>query len=96
MITLLFVLLILLPSEYLLTEQVFKFLAGLCDEYDQVRCRILNIDLIPSLREAFVIIQNDESHRVVLLQPIVSERSALVSVPHTEHRINLPIVILVL
>ena len=42
-------------------QWVFKFLAGLRDEYDQVRCRMLNIDPVPSLRDAFAIIQNDES-----------------------------------
>ncbi|GFY80816.1 hypothetical protein Acr_01g0006250 [Actinidia rufa] len=80
LITLLFVLLILLPYG----QWVLKFLTGLRDEYDQVRCRILNIDSVPSLREAFAIIQNEESRRV-MLPPIPSERSVLVSVPHSEH-----------
>ncbi|XP_057493174.1 uncharacterized protein LOC130778669 [Actinidia eriantha] len=67
-------------------QRVFKFLAGLRDEYDQVRCRILNINPVPSLREAFAIIQNEESRRGVMLPPIPSERSALVSVPQSERR----------
>ncbi|GFZ15695.1 hypothetical protein Acr_25g0001040 [Actinidia rufa] len=41
---------------------------------------------VPSLREAFFIIQNEESCRGVMLPPIPSELSALVSVPQSEHR----------
>ncbi|GFS43591.1 DEA(D/H)-box RNA helicase family protein [Actinidia rufa] len=67
-------------------QRIFKLLAGLQDEYDQVRCRILNIDSVPSLREAFAIIQNEESRRGVMLPPIPSERSALVSVPKSKRR----------
>ena len=67
-------------------QRVLKFLASLQDEYEQVRCRILNIDPVPSLREAFAIIQNEESRRGVMLPPIPSEQSALVSIPHSERR----------
>ena len=53
-------------------QRVFKFLTGLQNEYDQVRCCILNIDPVSSLREAFAIIQNEESCRGVILPPIPS------------------------
>ena len=65
-------------------KQVFKLLTSLRDEYDQVRCRILNIDPVPSLREAFAIIQTEESHCGVMLLPIPSERLALVSISQSE------------
>ena len=42
-----------------------------------------------SLREAFVIIQNEESRRGVMLPPIPYERSTLVFVPQFE-RCNQP------
>ncbi|GFZ15841.1 hypothetical protein Acr_25g0002500 [Actinidia rufa] len=77
-------------DKYRLTQikrqWVFKFLAGLRDEYNQVRYHILNIDPVPSLREAFVIIQNEESRRDVMLPTISSEQSTLLSVPQYEHR----------
>ena len=43
-------------------------------------CRILNMDPVPSLREAFAFIQNEESRQGVMLQPIHFEWSARVSV----------------
>ena len=81
LITILFVLLYF--QKYIDRQQVFKFLAGLRDEYDQVRCRILNIDPVPSLRKAFAIIKNEESRCGAMLPPIPSKRSALVSIPHS-------------
>ncbi|GFS46025.1 hypothetical protein Acr_00g0099650 [Actinidia rufa] len=71
-------------AVYSCSQWVFKFLACLRDEYDQVRCYTLNIDLVPSLRETFAIIQNEESRRGVMLPPIPSERSTLVSVSQSE------------
>ncbi|GFY91107.1 hypothetical protein Acr_07g0013030 [Actinidia rufa] len=83
----LIVLLILLYSKkFIDRQQVFKFLAVLRDEYDQVWYRILNIDPVPSLREVFVIIQNEESFQGVMLPPIPFERSSLVSVAQFERR----------
>ena len=68
-------------------QWVFKFLADLRDEYDQVWCRILNMDPIPSLREAFAFIQNEEGRQGMILPPIPSKRSALVFVvPQSECR----------
>ncbi|GFS35268.1 hypothetical protein Acr_00g0038720 [Actinidia rufa] len=60
-------------KKFIDRQRIFKFLAGLRDEYDQVQCRILNIDPILSLTEAFAIIQNEESHRGVMLPPGPSE-----------------------
>ncbi|GFY95247.1 hypothetical protein Acr_10g0006320 [Actinidia rufa] len=77
-------------------QRVFKFLAGIRDEYDQVRCHILNTNLVPSLREAFAIIQNEENRRGVMLPPIPSERSALFLFHSPSVAASLPIVILVL
>ena len=75
--------------KFINKQRVFKFLAGLRDEYDQVWCRILNIDPVPSLRETFAIIQNEKSRQVMMLPSIPSERLALISVPQSE-RHNLP------
>ncbi|GFY88494.1 hypothetical protein Acr_06g0004340 [Actinidia rufa] len=72
-------------------QRVFKFLAGLQDEYDQVWHHILNIDPIPSL----TLLQNEESRRGVMLPTVPSERFALISVPSLSVTTNLPIVILV-
>ncbi|GFZ13192.1 hypothetical protein Acr_23g0015770 [Actinidia rufa] len=72
--------------QYYYTITTLWFLAGLRDKYDQVQCRILNIDPVPSLREAFAIIQNEESHRGVMVPPIPYDRSALVSVLQSECR----------
>ena len=44
------------------------------------------MDPVPSLRESFAIIENEESRRGVMLPPIPSERLALISVPHSERR----------
>ncbi|GFY92871.1 hypothetical protein Acr_08g0012670 [Actinidia rufa] len=73
-------------QKFIDRQRVFKFLASLRVEYDQVRCRILNIDPVPSLREAFAIIQNEVSCRSVMLPPISFERSALISISQSEHR----------
>ena len=65
-------------------QPVFKFLASLQDEYDQVQCRILNMNPVPFLREGFAFIQNEESRRDVMLLPIPSEQFALISIPQLE------------
>ena len=43
----------LLASKPILKVRIFKFLAGLNLELDQVRSRILGMDLLPTPREAF-------------------------------------------
>ncbi|XP_028083317.1 uncharacterized protein LOC114284582 [Camellia sinensis] len=42
--------------------RVFKFLEGLNVEFDPVRSRVLGMDTLPSLQEAFAYVQNEESH----------------------------------
>ena len=44
------------------------------------------MDPVLSLRETLSIIQNEESRRGVMLPSIASEPSALVPIPHFEHR----------
>ena len=56
------------------------------DEYDQVWYHILNIDLVPLLREAFAVIRNEKCGRGVMLPLISSERSALIFVSQFECR----------
>ena len=55
-------------------QRIFKFLVGLRDEYDQVRCRIINIDQVPSFRKAFAIMQNEKSRWGVMLPLIPIHR----------------------
>ena len=62
-------------------ERIFKFLEGLNSEYDPVRSRVLGMDPLPSLQEAFAYVQNEESRRSTMLPLASAERSALVSVP---------------
>ena len=65
-------------------ERIFKFLEGLNSEYDPVRSRVLGMDPLPSLQEAFAYVQNEESRRSTMLSLASTERSALVSVPQKD------------
>ena len=67
-------------------DRIFKFLAGLNREYDQIRCSVLGMDPLPSLREAFAYVQNEESRRTTMLSSNLTDRSALVSVPQHDGR----------
>ncbi|CAL5430126.1 unnamed protein product [Camellia sinensis] len=61
--------------------RVFKFLEGLNVVFDPVRSRVLGMDALPSLQEAFAYVQNEESRRSAMLPAASSDRSALVSAP---------------
>ena len=65
-------------------ERIFKFLEGLRSEYDPVRSRVLGMDPLPSLQEAFAYVQNEESRHSTMLPPTSTDRSALVSVPQKD------------
>ncbi|XP_057502391.1 uncharacterized protein LOC130786162 [Actinidia eriantha] len=62
-------------------DRIFKFLAGLNQEYDPIRCRVLGMEPLPSLRETFAYVQNEESRRMSMLSIVTHDRSALISTP---------------
>ena len=64
-------------KEYVEGERIFKFLAGLNSKFDQVRSQILGIEPLPSLREAFAYVQNEESRQSAMLPPSFTDRSAM-------------------
>ncbi|CAL5365889.1 unnamed protein product [Camellia sinensis] len=68
-------------KKFIARERVFKFLAGLNMEYDLVRGRVLSMDTLPSLQEAFAYVQNEESRRSAMMSPVSTDRSALLSTP---------------
>ncbi|XP_042377271.1 beta-galactosidase 8-like isoform X2 [Zingiber officinale] len=49
------------------TKRAFKFLSGLDKSLDEVRGRILNTNPLPSLREAFVKVRQEESHKRIMM-----------------------------
>ncbi|KAF5950988.1 hypothetical protein HYC85_012981 [Camellia sinensis] len=75
--------------KFIAHERVFKFLEGLNLEFDPVRSRVLGMDTLPSLQEAFVYVQNEESRRSTMMPTASPERSALLSVPPRDGT-NLP------
>ena len=50
-------------------ERVFEFLAGLNQELDEVRGRILGRKPLPSIREIFSEVRREENRRKVMLKP---------------------------
>ena len=65
-------------------EIIFKFLAKLNPEYDQIRCQVLGMNSLPSLREAFAFVQNEESRRGAMLQSVQIERLAMTLAPQKD------------
>lgn len=49
-------------------HQIFKFLAGLNIEFDEVRGRIIGRQRLPSLEEVFSKLRREESRRSVMLE----------------------------
>ena len=66
-------------KEYIESERIFKFLVGLNSEYNPVRSRVLALEPLPSLHEAFAYVQNEESCRSTMLPHPSLDRFALVS-----------------
>ncbi|XP_028127544.1 uncharacterized protein LOC114324027 [Camellia sinensis] len=66
-------------KKFIARERVFKFLAGLNVEYDPVRGRVLGMDTLPSLQEAFAYVQNEESRRSAMMSFVSTDCSALLS-----------------
>ncbi|GFS44925.1 hypothetical protein Acr_00g0092930 [Actinidia rufa] len=62
-------------------DRIFKFLTGLNQEYDPIRCGVLGMEPLPSLIETFACIQNEESRRMSMLSTVTHDRSALSSTP---------------
>lgn len=60
-------------------ERVYDFLYGLNPVYDSFRAQILGRVPFPSLEEAFFMIRFEESRSTVMMPPVASERSALIS-----------------
>ena len=71
-------------NKLVVEERIFKFLEGLHLDYDPVRSRVLGMDPLPSLQEAFAYVQSEESCHYVMLPPTTTKQSALVFVPHRD------------
>ena len=54
-------------AKILEQERIFDFLAGLRPEYDEVRSRLLDKNVVPDLHEVFSIIRDEESRQTVML-----------------------------
>ena len=62
-------------------ERVYDFLAGLNLEYDQIRVQVLGRSPFPTLREAYALVQQEESCRSAMVHAPVLDRSAMVVGP---------------
>ena len=68
-----------LHKRFVENERTDDFLAGLNIEFDAVRIQILGKEDIPSLNEVISLIRAEKGRRGVMLEPILNESSALVS-----------------
>lgn len=72
-------------KSFIEKDCVYKFLAGLNPEFDQVRIQILGREDTPSLEEAISLIRAEESRRNVMLEPHSADGAALITkVDHPE------------
>ncbi|CAL5418427.1 unnamed protein product [Camellia sinensis] len=62
-------------------ERVYDFLAGLNLEYDQIRVQVLGRSPFPTLREAYALVQQEESRRSAMVHSSIQDRSALAVTP---------------
>ncbi|GAV66123.1 UBN2_3 domain-containing protein [Cephalotus follicularis] len=60
-------------------ERVYEFLAGLNPEFDQIRVQVLGRVPFPTLREAYNMVQREETRRSSMLPSRPPDRSALVT-----------------
>ncbi|GAV80739.1 UBN2_3 domain-containing protein, partial [Cephalotus follicularis] len=60
-------------------ERVYEFLAGLNPEFDQIRVQVLGRESFPTLREAYNMVQYEETRRSSMLPSSPPDRSALVT-----------------
>ncbi|XP_028057274.1 uncharacterized protein LOC114261231 [Camellia sinensis] len=67
--------------KFIAQERVFKFLAGLNIEYDPVQSRVLSMDTLLLLQDAFAYVENEESRRFAMMSSVSTDRSALLSTP---------------
>ncbi|GAV57085.1 UBN2_3 domain-containing protein, partial [Cephalotus follicularis] len=58
-------------------ESVNAFLGGLNPEYDPIRVQVLGKELFPTLREAYNLVQHEETCRNAMLHSVPPDRSAL-------------------
>lgn len=65
-------------KSFIEKERVYDFLAGLNNEYDQVRIQILGKETMPALEETISLIRAEESRRNVMLESQPEDGSALV------------------
>lgn len=66
-------------NQRLEKERVFGFLHGLNKDLDEVRGRLLGSKPLPPLRDAFVEVRREESHKHVMMNTPVSPVSDLSS-----------------
>nr|KYP52256.1 hypothetical protein KK1_025860 [Cajanus cajan] len=64
--------------EYIEQDQVYDFLVGLNQEYDQVRIQILGKEKVPGLNEVVAIIWSEESRRSLMLKTPTTDSSAMI------------------
>ncbi|GFZ05714.1 receptor like protein 29 [Actinidia rufa] len=65
-------------SKRLDRRHTYQFLMGLKSEFEALRTQILNTSPLPSLYEAFAIVDGDERRRRLLLSPSLPESSPIV------------------
>src|SRR5262249_44784276 len=66
-------------QKLLAKERVYDFLAGLNNEFDQIRVHVLGKTPFPSLEEAYSYVQQEESRRSAMLYVPQVEKSGLVA-----------------
>ncbi|KAK6932088.1 Retrotransposon Copia-like, N-terminal [Dillenia turbinata] len=60
-------------------ERIYDFLAGLNMEYDQIWVQVLGKDPLPSLRQTYSYVQQEESRRSAMIHTVSVEKAGLVS-----------------
>lgn len=63
--------------------RILNFLAGLNQDYDQIRAQILGREPFPNLMQAYVSVQSEESRSVMLYAP-QQDKTALAAMPQKE------------
>ena len=68
--------------------RIFKFLAGLDDELDEVRARIIGRHTLLSPGEVFSEIRREANRRSVMLVPVSTDTTTLVAVGASANKSN--------
>ena len=64
-------------KDFIEQDRVFDFLVGLNPEFDQVRIQILGKPEVLCFSEVVAIIRNEESRRGMMLEPQITDNSAM-------------------